>query len=210
MIDLKRFRKDNGISQAELQRILNCKQPYISALENGDRPINDEVFIKLNSHYGERIQPYILPANIANKYLKKAHTLEQKRTTIPYYDIDFMAGTAEVFSEPERPDYYIDIPPFNNCDLALPIFGDSMYPIYQNGDIVMCREIKDKSIIPLGEAFLIVTKEHRMLKYLKRGPSPDTLLAVSENSEQYDPFPIKIDNMERIYIVKGVIKRKTI
>lgn len=199
MIDLKRFRKDNKLTQQDIADLFGCLTSNISMMEKSGR-ITDIQLSTLHSTYGkELVDQYI------NEYSIKPIN------KIPYYDIDFMAGTSEIFNDgKETPSHYIDIKPFDDCNFALPIFGDSMFPIYQNGDIVMCREVIDKSIIPLGEAYLIVTPEHRLLKYLKKGPAKGVLLAVSENSEQYDPFEIPIDHIKRLYIVKGVIKRKTI
>jgi phage repressor protein C with HTH and peptisase S24 domain len=163
-----------------------------------------------------KVKKYDMPNNTDiqlnesnEKYAKP--NIKKTARLIPYYDIDFMAGTAAVFDNGhEVPSYFIDINPFSDCDFAIPIFGDSMYPIYQNGDIVLCRKVEDKSIIPLGEAYLIVTREHRMLKYLDDSKKEGCLTAVSENSERYKPFSIEVDKILKLYIVKGVIKRRNI
>ena len=214
MIDLKKFRKDKNISKKELQDLLDLSQSYISSLENKIKPITQDIFDKLLECYGDELLQFkISDRDISNISESKSFYQKQKESKrlIPYYDIDFMAGTTEVFSnDHEAPSYLIDINPFNDCDFALPIFGDSMYPHYQNGDIVLCRRIIDKSIIPLGEAYLIVTSEHRMLKYLRKGTTQSMLLAVSENSALFDPFPIEIDKILKLYLVKGIIKRKAI
>ncbi|WP_348726472.1 helix-turn-helix domain-containing protein [Parabacteroides goldsteinii] len=52
MIDLKRFREEQKISQAELCTVLGIAQPYLSAIENGKRPLNDKKFTLLYKHYG--------------------------------------------------------------------------------------------------------------------------------------------------------------
>lgn len=46
MIGLKHFREDNNIKQSELCRILGIAQPYISAIESGKRPLNEEKSIE--------------------------------------------------------------------------------------------------------------------------------------------------------------------
>lgn len=58
MIDLKLFRKEQNISQAELCSVLGVKQPYISSIENGNRPLNEEKFALLYKHYGNIILNY--------------------------------------------------------------------------------------------------------------------------------------------------------
>lgn len=58
MIDIKKFRTDNNISQLEICTVLGIKQPYLSAIENGKRPLNDEKFTLLYKQYGDKIMKY--------------------------------------------------------------------------------------------------------------------------------------------------------
>lgn len=58
MVDLKRFREEQKISQAELCTVLGIAQPYLSAIENGKRPLNDKKFALLYKHYGDIILEY--------------------------------------------------------------------------------------------------------------------------------------------------------
>lgn len=48
--NLKKFRKENGISQKELADYLGIKQPFVSRMENGDKPIPDYIIEKLRSN----------------------------------------------------------------------------------------------------------------------------------------------------------------
>lgn len=47
MVDLKRFRSVNKITQIELADYFGVGQPFISQMEKGDRPIPDEYISKL-------------------------------------------------------------------------------------------------------------------------------------------------------------------
>lgn len=58
MIDLKLFRKDNGIRQKEICALLGVKQAYISLIECGERPLSREKFEILRNHYGAILDPY--------------------------------------------------------------------------------------------------------------------------------------------------------
>lgn len=58
VIDLKLFRKDNGIRQSELCTLLGVKQSYISLMECGIRPVNREKFEILRNHYGPIVDVY--------------------------------------------------------------------------------------------------------------------------------------------------------
>lgn len=50
MFDLKGFRKANKISQVELADYLGVGQGFISQMENGDRPIPDQIANKIMSN----------------------------------------------------------------------------------------------------------------------------------------------------------------
>lgn len=58
MIDLQKFRKDKNIKQSEICEVLGVKQPYISAIERGVRPLNEEQFRLLYNRYGDILIPY--------------------------------------------------------------------------------------------------------------------------------------------------------
>lgn len=58
MIDLKKFREEQGISQAELCTVLGIAQSYLSSIENGKRPFNDKKFALLYKHYGDIVLKY--------------------------------------------------------------------------------------------------------------------------------------------------------
>lgn len=53
MFDLKRFRKDNNLSQTELAVILKCGQPNISALERDYKDLTKEQMSILTGKYGD-------------------------------------------------------------------------------------------------------------------------------------------------------------
>ena len=58
MIDIKRFRADTNIKQREICELLNIAQPYLSAIERGERPFSKEKLSVLHKHYGDIILNY--------------------------------------------------------------------------------------------------------------------------------------------------------
>jgi transcriptional regulator with XRE-family HTH domain len=78
VIDLKLFRKDNGIRQSELCALLGVKQSYISLMESGVRPVNREKFEILRNHYGDIVDAYHEKYKQVNKI-----STEENRTETP-------------------------------------------------------------------------------------------------------------------------------
>lgn len=61
MINVKQFREDNKLSQKEIAELLGIKQPYLSAIEGGKRPLSEDKFKLLHNHYGDIILEYKRP-----------------------------------------------------------------------------------------------------------------------------------------------------
>ncbi len=130
-----------------------------------------------------------------------------QRDGSPYFDIDATASNINVFGDvQEIPAAYITVPSFKDCDFYLNVYGDSMYPKYSSGEIIACKKITDLDIIPYGEAFLIITSEQRLIKYIRKGNRADTVLLVSENPK-FEPFEIKRKAILHLYKVVGKIRR---
>ncbi|MFR9546048.1 MAG: helix-turn-helix transcriptional regulator [Rikenellaceae bacterium] len=62
VFDIKRFRKDNKISQVELAEILSCEQSYISNIERGIKALSPDKIDVLRLKYGD-ISGYITKSN---------------------------------------------------------------------------------------------------------------------------------------------------
>lgn len=129
---------------------------------------------------------------------------------VPYYEIEVSASPLFMFSdESEVPSLRLMVPGFEDCDMALNVWGDSMHPTYCSGDIIICKRIIDKTEIVYGEPYLIITPERRLLKYIKKSKSIEKWLLVSEN-DFYDPIEIDIARVIHLYIVKGRVKRNSL
>jgi len=129
---------------------------------------------------------------------------------IPFYAIDVSAGDISFYQDfNESPAYYIDLPGFNDCDLAMPVYGDSMYPKIKNGDIVLLKKINDHSIISYGEIYLVITAENRLLKYVRKHSDKSMITLLSEN-ERFDEIEVERDKVKHLFIYKGKIEKSQI
>lgn len=148
---------------------------------------------------------------------EKHNANNERSEGVPFYDVDVAASAGvEMFNDKnEMPNYHYNVPGFEDCDFAVPVFGHSMYPTYENGTVIMCKKINDKTLIIYGEAYLVVTKDYRMVKRLQKSENKGSVIACSDNEEErdtrgkkkYEPFEIPIDKIIHLYLIKGVIKR---
>lgn len=132
---------------------------------------------------------------------------QQQKGIIRYYDVDASASPIEMFDSGGGIEYKdLIVPGFEDCEIALNIWGDSMEPKLCKGEMIICKLWKE-SFIEYGFVYLIETKTgHRMIKYLQAGETPDTVSCVSENNF-YQPFELKRNDILMLYVVKGHLER---
>ena len=129
------------------------------------------------------------------------------KDVIRYYDIDVSAGPVEMFDDKNDTVFKeLIVPGLEDCDIALNVWGDSMEPALNSGEIVICKEWKE-GFIEFGYIYLIITKEnHRMIKYIQPGKGTDTISCESRNSF-YKPFEVNKTDILKLFVVKGHIER---
>lgn len=146
-------------------------------------------------------------------FLSKDFTLEKR--AIPFFNVDVSASKVEMYNDnPEIPSMQVVIPGFEDCDFAVPIWGHSMYPTFESGSIIICKKIQSLNVIQLGECYLVITDEFRMVKRLLTCKEEKNIKAVSDNEElrkdgarKYDSFEVPKESIRHLYMVKGCIKR---
>lgn len=134
-----------------------------------------------------------------------------RRNFIRYWiDVDATGGGVELFDDTTDGNYSeMVIPDFSDCTDAMRLVGDSMYPRYKAGQILVFKEWQE-SFIEYGQAYLVITRTgYRMLKYLQPAPEKNMVTCVSENAEKYPPFEIEIESIHKLYIVKGSVEQNT-
>jgi phage repressor protein C with HTH and peptisase S24 domain len=154
--------------------------------------------------------------DIGNHYVQKLKeigitvpdSIEHK--SVPYYELQATAGaiTLPNLDLPEIPVGYIDIPAFRDCDFAVTVRGNSMADYIQHGDIIICKRYDHSAYINYGHAYVVVTKQECMVKYIRKGKDEHHVRLVSEN-KAFDDIELSVDNIIHIHIVKGIIKQST-
>lgn len=217
MIDIKKFRTDNNISQLEICTVLGIKQPYLSAIENGKRPLNDEKFTLLYKQYGDKIMKYktterpillideaetSLHPNI-QKYLCDKLKQIETRPRIPY---DAAAGTlteaVDGITEYQCEQLPV-ISAFPKYDFTIRITGKSMEPEYFAGDEVACLRVNEKQFLQWGRVYVLDTTQGIVIKRIY--DAGESILCRSYNSE-FPDFSIPKENIRSYNLVVGSLR----
>jgi len=143
--------------------------------------------------------------------IKEAQGIYKVKTKgIPFFPDYARAGKGQGFSDEvhaDLPMYYV--PGFQDCDLMVPVSGDSMYNDYSSGDIIICKRLEGYSFIQWGNTHLVDTPQGLLLKILLPSDKPKHIKFVSKN-EKYPPFDVPEKEIKKVWIVKGKIKKNLI
>src|SRR5680860_525808 len=115
------------ISPQNLNNWLNVKDIKTGILEKIANSINKNIYYFINNRSDEYKEPST-----------------PSKDVIRYYDMDVSAGPVEMFDDGNTCVYKeLKIPGFEDCDIALNVWGDSMEPTLNSGEIVLCKEWKE-------------------------------------------------------------------
>lgn len=125
--------------------------------------------------------------------------------SILYYKVD-QTTVSNLITNDVQPTSFLKIYGYMDCDIATDVFGESMSPKFIQGDVILCKEVSKKNIVELGEAYLIMTVHGDVfVRYIKS--KADSLIKVGAENPRYEDQTIKIDDIARMYIIKGTIRR---
>jgi len=95
---------------------------------------------------------------------------------------------------------------FTDCEYAFDVFGDSMFPRFHSGDVVICSESTNKPIHQ-GEAYYMMINGSpaiRIIKNIIDGSS----YKLSADNPRIEDYEVKISEVSHVYQIKGVIRRE--
>lgn len=187
--ELYKLRNDLHMSQEAFANKIGISRSYLNRLENGKAHISENLVLKISSIFA--------PHSTPSKYL------------IPFFDIDATATPLEIFEDNSSFSHTkLDLPGFSGADFAIKISGHALHPAIENGSMIICKKVKDKSIILFGEIYFLVTSDYRFVRRIKKSNKKGHVLLVADE-QAYESIEIPIDKIIHLYIVKGAIKRLT-
>ena len=210
----------------EFSRKLGTTPQNFYQIQKGLRNVTIDLLISLQENMKDTIniyylfgygKPLLIPgeSNLPIYNISESHVSEHKpeyagidqHNIIPLYNIDIAAGRLDLFNDnKEQIIAYLSLPGFRGCTGALYVFGDSMYPLYQPGDIIVCKELQDKKMINFGQTYVIILPDERYLKYVKRSKE-DKCVTLSSHNPHYEDWSIPIDSIKYLYEVKGLVRK---
>ncbi|PWJ34098.1 XRE family transcriptional regulator [Sediminitomix flava] len=208
-VRLREFLFNQKLTNRELELQMGLSNGMIGKIIKGQSSISIARLEKLFVAYPD-LNPNWLFIGKGKMFFSEEED-EKKRinysNAIPHFDIEATAGDTLVFEEnAEMVKDFFYLPNYSDCDFAVNVWGDSMFPRLKSGDIVLCKKLSDTGFIDYGEMYLVVTNEQRLLKYIRKAEDDTCFRLVSEN-EHYDDIEVQKDQVLGVYAVKGRIER---
>lgn len=130
------------------------------------------------------------------------------RASIPLIPINALAGWGEgdVQIMPYDTKQY-SVPEFSEqkVDFMISVKGDSMYPKYQNGDMVACKKLPLDTFFQWNKTYVLDTVQGAMIKRVNKSEQEACITCISEN-EMYEPFDLPLPDIHALAIVVGYIR----
>lgn len=206
------LRKKNNFSQLFLAEKLGIGRTTITNYEKGlsepDYEMLSKIATMLDITVDDLLKRELNDGNV--EQLKQGQPIAVPGIGIPLIPIDAFAGISN------QTDYSIEfktiseryiVPLFKNIDpdFLISVRGTSMWPKYNNGDIVACKFVKDKSFIQWNNIYVIDTiSQGVMMKRIIKSSIKDHFTFRSDNSE-YQDFDVPIKDIRNIALVLGGI-----
>lgn len=184
---IRNLREQRNLTQEEIAEYLNTTPQTISRYEIGDRKTNQDILFKLAEYFKVSINDFFPPLSFDNASI--ADISSDNTIQIPVLG-SIKAGTPIEAQEDILE--YVDIPTEwtkgGKLYYGLKISGDSMYPKYNENDIVIFEHIEDFVSAQKKDCAVIVNGFDATFKNVTITENGITLVPLNiNNSDNYQP-----------------------
>jgi len=217
--NLRLFRKANKLTQDDVAEYLSVSKAFISQVETGKVSLPDTQYLRIIQNkawsideYRQLVDTYESVKNLALG--KKPAFLsiskrggEEALYRVPLLPIFAQAGHLTGWSESvTEVECERVISPVKDIDMAVHIYGESMYPDIPNGSVVYVRKVTG-GLVEWGSAYILDTVDGPVLKYLTPGSDDLHIKCISANHDpKFAPFEVPVDNILGMYRVVMCMK----
>ena len=217
-IDLRLFRKANGLTQDALAEYLGVSKQFISNVETGRAPMPKDKMEKLLTNPEWSMEKYtelVAKYESALQKMREHEPQKEKESEpddqpnrvrlIPYEARggmigDFVDGVCDYDCE-------MVISPIKGVDFAMTVTGDSMMPEYTPGDRILIKRIDPTIFVEWGRVYVLDTPNGAVIKQVLKTEDSDIVECVSLNPD-YQSFTIPVNMIRGWYRVLMVMSMK--
>ncbi|MBD5370531.1 MAG: S24 family peptidase [Bacteroides sp.] len=188
------------ISQVEFTRAIGVASSYVAAMR---RSISDKKIARIRETYPDLNTDWLLYGE-GPMLREGARHHDSRDSMVPLLPVAAYAGHLDQWANGYRLDDCEMIrSPYDQCDMAIRVSGDSMEPELHDGATLYIKRINDKLFIPWGSKMVIDTENGVLVKCVYPAESsPDCIEARSVNPA-YPPIEIPKYGIYGLYRILG-------
>lgn len=172
-------------------------------IKKGNNGISRELADLITTKYSDISKAWILTGE-GDMFGKE---VRNTCSDIPVFDME--VSRYMLIRESATPSFYISLPMFNDSDFAAISFSDAMCPAIPVSAMVIFKEVAADDILP-GKAYYIASQQFNGIRYIRREIGSTIVRLAPCNTVKYDEIAIEIEQITKLFVVKGVIIDKTI
>lgn len=202
---LIQFIGSKRISLASFERQCSLSKGFVNKVGDSitSAKLNgiSEVYPELNINWLLTGVGEMLNDSQQDTYINK---VGEEQTTVPLVPLSAMAGKLTGFSLEgiTKADCEKIISPIKGADFAVPVSGDSMYPLFPNGSRVLVQETNPNAFIEWGKVYVLNTCNGIVVKQLRKSNKEGYVSCYSFNDNSiYAPFDIALADIHGFYKV---------
>lgn len=205
---IRYFRERKNLTQEEVAEYLNTTPQTISRYEIGDRKTNQDILFKLAEYFKVSINDFFPPLSFDN-----AKIINITNDTIQIPVLGTIKAGIPINAQQDIIEY-IDIPKEwtkgNKTYYGLKISGDSMYPKYNENDIVIFEHIEDFLQAQKKDCAVMVNGFDATFKNVTITENGITLVPLNiNNSDNYQPTFYNKEQIDNLPVkIVGVAREK--
>ena len=203
--DVKKILTANGLTQQAVAEMIGVSRANLNGMLGKD-DIRTGLLESISKATGIPMSAFFQGPVGAIDFSQKS--VETDGTdTVPLLPIFAQAGHLTGWSEGvEEAKCERVISPVKDIDMAVHVYGESMYPDIPNGSVVYVRRVSGR-IIDWGRAYILDTVDGPVLKYLTPGADEEHIRCQSANHDpKFAPFEVLKEDILGMYKVVMCMK----
>ena len=198
--DVKKILTANGLTQQAVAEMIGVSRANLNGMLGKD-DIRTGLLESISKATGIPMSAFFQgPVGAIDFSPKPVET--EGADTVPLLPIFAQAGHLTGWSEGvEEAKCERVISPVKDIDMAVHVYGESMYPDIPNGSVVYVRRVSGR-IIDWGRAYILDTVDGPVLKYLTPGADEEHIRCQSANHDpKFAPFEVLKEDILGMYKV---------
>lgn len=197
--------KDRGYTAYKIAENTNLTEVGINKILNGTSKNPRKSTLEILHNY-----LFAQEENLQNNYVEDAKSDYKNSDPTGYYhpNVSAAAGMDKEMHNDELNRLPINLPNWEKGIDFINVYGDSMYPKFCSGEIIGIKEV-ELQYMNFGYAYVVILKDEQvLLKYIKKGSDKEHIILESEN-DFYEPKEYHLNQIKKVFIIKGVITKTT-